>query len=426
MAVLNARHVVAPLVGTTILTPSRGAPNEVLGLRDDDVLVRTQDSGDGGAAVDLAKIQQALDALFEHGAVAITPGSFDGYRRSSFIGAVLLTLDAVELDETISPPVVCLSPRSPLRDQLAKACSLAPQPRAGSGRVVADDELYQHMVHVLQATVTTIVAEPAYRVRASVGQPSFTWATTPWIAVFDRLVTESAQRGHYVVYLIDRDGSGGYLSLMQGVSELTGAHREQRLLARAREIRSQLPAADLDGLDLEPLELSGGGWRTNSYNAGTIAAVRLDAAALPHDAALIFELRRMLRLGDKVTDNDQATATHDDLPDDARTGSEARRYRWHLRAEGRNRTLAKRAKRLHGGTCAVCRRNFAAELGDLAQHCLDAHHLVPFAEMNERPTKLDPATDFAVVCANCHRLLHSQTPPLTPQQLQEILAQTTH
>jgi 5-methylcytosine-specific restriction enzyme A len=134
---------------------------------------------------------------------------------------------------------------------------------------------------------------------------------------------------------------------------------------------------------------------------------------------LAQDLARFLELYDLTTTGLDAedAAANVDTPEDARSGSESRRYRWHLRAEGRNRAVVKRAKELQGYTCRVCGRDFVAELGDLGKRCIDAHHLTPFAQLDERPRELDPRADFAIVCANCHRLLHSETLPLVPEEL---------
>lgn len=55
------------------------------------------------------------------------------------------------------------------------------------------------------------------------------WAAVPWLAVFDPLVTTSAKRHYYVVYLFSADGRQVHLSLNQG----TTAVRE--------ELKSQAP-----------------------------------------------------------------------------------------------------------------------------------------------------------------------------------------
>lgn len=57
----------------------------------------------------------------------------------------------------------------------------------------------------------------------------------------------------------------------------------------------------------------------------------------------------------------------------------------------------------------------------MAQEYIEAHHLTPFAALEGRPTELDVEKDFAVVCANCHRMLH-KGPPYTIAQLKTMLA----
>jgi len=46
------------------------------------------------------------------------------------------------------------------------------------------------------------------------------WNRCPWVAILDPLVTDTAQKGYYVVYLFREDFSGFYLSLNQGVTDM--------------------------------------------------------------------------------------------------------------------------------------------------------------------------------------------------------------
>jgi 5-methylcytosine-specific restriction protein A len=59
-----------------------------------------------------------------------------------------------------------------------------------------------------------------------------------------------------------------------------------------------------------------------------------------------------------------------------------------------------------GHACQVCRSDFETRYGQLGHEYVEAHHLTPFSELDERPRSLDPAKDFAVVCSNGHRMLH--------------------
>lgn len=53
-----------------------------------------------------------------------------------------------------------------------------------------------------------------YKISASAGNGQ--WAVIPWLSIYDRKITESAQKGYYIVYLFTADLSGVYLSLNQG------------------------------------------------------------------------------------------------------------------------------------------------------------------------------------------------------------------
>jgi 5-methylcytosine-specific restriction protein A len=75
----------------------------------------------------------------------------------------------------------------------------------------------------------------------------------------------------------------------------------------------------------------------------------------------------------------------------------------------------------HGTDCAVCGFSFAQAYGSLGDGFAEVHHLKPLASLKER-VLVNPAADVIVVCANCHRMLHRNVPPLTPDALREVVA----
>lgn len=93
------------------------------------------------------------------------------------------------------------------------------------------------------------------------------------------------------------------------------------------------------------------------------------------------------------------------------------------RARERSRALveAKKEKVLaRTGTlcCESCRHDFVKLLGGLGARCIEAHHLVPVSKLKrKRLTRLD---ELALVCANCHRLLHAGD--FTPAALRKKLS----
>jgi len=58
--------------------------------------------------------------------------------------------------------------------------------------------------------------------------------------------------------------------------------------------------------------------------------------------------------------------------------------------------------------------DFAAKYGDLGAGFLEAHHILPLAAIGPAITRL---ADLAVVCSNCHRMLHRAKPWMTLAEL---------
>jgi hypothetical protein len=90
----------------------------------------------------------------------------------------------------------------------------------------------------------------------------------------------------------------------------------------------------------------------------------------------------------------------------------------------RNQALVKKKKRAVLSTtgtltCEVCRFDFLETYAELGRGFAECHHLTPLALLTETTeTKLE---DLAIVCANCHRMLHRGKPWKTIAQLKGIL-----
>jgi hypothetical protein len=102
----DARSLLESLVGQQISTLT-GRPNTVLDLADANVLVGTDRSPDG-ELVPIDSVQSALDQLLQTGEIEVHPRSL-GY-RSSFLGAVLLTLPGAVALSTSPPRIQLVDP----------------------------------------------------------------------------------------------------------------------------------------------------------------------------------------------------------------------------------------------------------------------------------------------------------------------------
>ncbi len=69
--------------------------------------------------------------------------------------------------------------------------------------------------------------------------------------------------------------------------------------------------------------------------------------------------------------------------------------------------------------CAVCKFDFAERYGAVGEGYIECHHTLPLSELEgERRTRL---VDLALVCSNCHRMLHRKRPWLGMDELAAIL-----
>jgi 5-methylcytosine-specific restriction protein A len=160
--------------------------------------------------------------------------------------------------------------------------------------------------------------------------------------------------------------------------------------------------------------LPGNGVFTRGYNVGNVAARRYARGALPSVSQLESDLGRFLALyGAWIDARDGVNeSTGEELPDGVSPGGGGEEVPV-ASACGAQSSLARQAKKYHGVTCTVCGFNFEEAYGPHGEGYIEAHHLVPFATLSARPDTviLDPKTDFTVVCANCHRMLHRKPMP---------------
>ena len=100
---------------------------------------------------------------------------------------------------------------------------------------------------------------------------------------------------------------------------------------------------------------------------------------------------------------------------------ETRRYAYHRKIE-RNRTAAKNAKKFHGTRCQACDLKFDERYGAIGQDFIEAHHLRPISSLEEGVSvTYDVASDFAVLCANCHRIIHRSADPSNLVQFRALV-----
>lgn len=128
-----------------------------------------------------------------------------------------------------------------------------------------------------------------YIVTASVGQGN--WAAVPWIAIMNKNITDSTQRGYYLCYLFSEDMSSVYLVFMQGVTETS----KQEMLNIKSEIRQTIPATSAVNIDDEGIYL-GESKRAKEYAFSTAVYKIYDFENMPSEEELVNDLREMVQI----------------------------------------------------------------------------------------------------------------------------------
>lgn len=246
--------------------------------------------------------------------------------------------------------------------------------------------------------------------KGSAGQGD--WVRGPWVGAFNPIVTDSAQRGYYVCFLFREDMQGVYLSLNQAMTEAKQHYQSDAktaLRARAVNYRAMLGLQDLSSAYID-IDLAPGSAANNTafYEAGNIYAKFYASGSVPDDGVLEADLQGMLRLYDLLTECETASDATLDAEDDKPSMlqvEDATRFRMHKRIE-RRASLVKLVKKKKGCTCEVCEVNFGERYGAIGEGYIEAHHQKPLSSIKGTKVAMDPVTDFAVLCANCHRMVH--------------------
>ncbi|PGW29505.1 MrcB family domain-containing protein [Bacillus cereus] len=126
-----------------------------------------------------------------------------------------------------------------------------------------------------------------YVVTGSIGQGN--WAAVPWLAIMNKDISTSTQRGYYIVYLFSEDMERLYLTLAQGVTE-TSKEEMQKI---KEEIREQIHMSQKVKKDDEIF--LGTSSKAKGYANSTAAYIAYDANKMPSEKELVEDLEEMLR-----------------------------------------------------------------------------------------------------------------------------------
>lgn len=263
------------------------------------------------------------------------------------------------------------------------------------------------------AAAAANIAGPPFIVKASVGQGG--WTDVPWLAFFHPLETRSAQQGFYVVYLVNPVKQTISLSLIQGV---TAAKIEAGTTQKTRELlkfRANLIADRAGklpvGFSRTPIDLGTSGSLGRDYEASHTFGKTYAISDLKSSEEIETDLIDMLGIYKRLVTENGYTIPDDSEGEEFGTVIEKKKISLHKRFD-RLGGAGSKVKELKGYACEACGFDFEKTYGELGKKFIEAHHLIPFADLDEDMSRtLDLKKDFAVLCSNCHSMIHRQKDP---------------
>lgn len=278
-----------------------------------------------------------------------------------------------------------------------------------------------------------------YMVRASVGQGG--WAYVPWIAIFDKEITTSAEKGYYLVYLFSEDMNKIYLILEQGWIHYkknygTKAGRE-KIIRVSNEFRKELKISEKNIKKLEKISL-GKEKLSKGYENGYICGVEYDTNNIPDDEILLNDLKTMMEIyldlkviiGDRdFNDFIDFLALDDNLfiEDEKSYEDAVEKAEIIKEVEGpqkkipqretnvgkrfpRNPSISKTAINKVNYSCEVDGTHSSFKSKYTNKMYVEAHHLIPVNFGDEFQYSLDIGSNIISLCPNCHRKIHNSIP----------------
>lgn len=263
------------------------------------------------------------------------------------------------------------------------------------------------------------------KVKASVGQG--VWASVPWLAFFDPLITETATKGFYVVYLINPDAQTITLSMNQGTTAIYNEFGPVRgrdvLKRRARDMADRVHEF-VKSFSEDPIELGSEAGLPAGYEAGHAFGRTYKTGTLTDDM-LMADLNQMLLAYEALVDRGGTTPS--EVMQEEANGKdidETRRYILSRRIE-RSPKVRKDVLNAKPPICECCgldpKRDYGF-IGPFHETPLDVHHSAPLHGLSEGETRrYRIPDDFMVLCPTCHRMIHKIDAPSDLSRLKKKL-----
>lgn len=267
------------------------------------------------------------------------------------------------------------------------------------------------------------VNDSELKVTGSAGQGN--WADVPWFVIANEKETGAPQEGLYVDYLFSSDLKRVYLALGFGVSRpIERDSREvafEKIAAQIAEIRTshQLQGFNADNL----LELSQRGLGVD-YARATALYKEYSCESLPSEEELRADLKTLVDFYQSYTVESSVLTFGTDFSSVKEVEEGKRVLRQHYVRERNPKIVAEAKKKamVKKGElrCEVCGFSFKEKYGERGASYIEGHHHTKSVSQMAAGDKTR-VEDIALLCSNCHRMIHTKQPWLSIEELRESL-----
>lgn len=274
--------------------------------------------------------------------------------------------------------------------------------------------------------------EKTFKIQGSVGAGK--WTDTPWVSVFNLNITDSAQKGFYIVYLFRKDMKGLYLSLNQGTTYIDEKYKGQKPREKmeiiAANIRERL-TYDSNVFPIDKIDLVANTKNALNYSAAHICGKYYSFKNMPNEEVLINDLKELIKIycqfekliaGRTVEDTlnyfvqmeeiediqfqaDILVANPSKTPRKPQPAPEKTNNNGKLTWK-RDAKIAKEALEGNNYLCEIDANHTTFISSVTKKNFVEAHHLIPMKLQSNYSSSLDVPGNIVSLCPNCHRKVH--------------------
>lgn len=281
--------------------------------------------------------------------------------------------------------------------------------------------------NLIRQHLTYLQKQNLYKVDASIGQGNA--ALIPWICIYKKDITSSAENGYYIAILFSEDMQSCYFSLMQSVIATKRKYGSKDWSSKLQKIVHAL----IPYLDNSPnftngkIDLHASQQLGKAYELGTILSTQYKFNYLPTKQQFLSDLDFLLANYEKlhkVFNNTLSTiliASEDNFQNEVLelTSEPAPEIKYEPRTvKPKKQIISGQSVYVRDSkisATAIQHADFLCELDPTHKtftskannhNFVEAHHLVPISKQGKFDVSLDVEANIVSLCPNCHRLLH--------------------